>query len=337
MRISAFLDALGWSISLWTDNTLVHYIAYLASGLAMIPYAVYPDLRHGRQTSKAFIGALALICVVGYFIALFVLRDHEYVLHTTALILVPIVGYSVYRLIWTRRQILRSHYVVALALSLMGLVGVARSILLVSFIDVFDADVSAFMLFWPALYAALFTSILASYLEEAHNEEKAKARIDGLTKIYNRNFFEESLKIEFDRRKRNDTLSSSLLMLDIDKFKLVNDNHGHAAGDLILKSVARSLSEELRETDIAGRYGGDEFAVVLVDTSASQAMLFAERIRKTIEQSQLPFDASTLNCTISLGVAEYFPHLNDHVEWMKCADQALYQSKEKGRNCVSMY
>ena len=125
-------------------------------------------------------------------------------------------------------------------------------------------------------------------------------------------------------------------MFDIDHFKKINDLHGHQGGDAALCFVSQTLKKVLRESDVAGRYGGEEFAVTLVDTDLNGAKIFAERLRQTIEQSVIHYEESEITLTISIGIAEYTDTYQKYEQWIESADQALYRSKEGGRNQVNV-
>lgn len=171
---------------------------------------------------------------------------------------------------------------------------------------------------------------------EAANAELARlSRTDRLTELLNRGFWEECLVREFARDSRSG-IRSSLVMFDIDHFKLINDSHGHSVGDEVIRTVAKVLRRNLRAADIAGRYGGEEFAVILMDTPADCALYFAERLRKGIEQSSVACEGRTVRFTVSLGVAESGPGA-DHKQWIDRADQAMYASKRGGRNRTTVF
>ncbi len=174
-------------------------------------------------------------------------------------------------------------------------------------------------------------------LETANNELARLSRTDRLTGLNNRGHWEECLKTEFGRGLRRNGQVSSLLMFDIDHFKRINDGFGHAAGDLAIQHCANILDKNLRETDIAGRYGGEEFAVILMDTTSEEAKIFAERIRKAIESSGVNYNSEEIKFTISVGIAEFSNDLKSHTRWIAAADSALYHSKENGRNLVSLF
>jgi diguanylate cyclase (GGDEF)-like protein len=126
-------------------------------------------------------------------------------------------------------------------------------------------------------------------------------------------------------------------MFDLDHFKKVNDTYGHLGGDAVLCNVARVVRSSLRENDIAGRYGGEEFGIILPNTPEAGAMIVADRIRASIEASPIPFEEREIKATSSLGVAEYRPGVADCEELIAQADAALYRAKEGGRNRVILH
>ncbi len=160
---------------------------------------------------------------------------------------------------------------------------------------------------------------------------------DGLTGIANRRRFDEFLASSWDLARRKE-LKISVVMTDIDFFKLYNDNYGHQAGDECLKKVAKSLESTLRrKVDLAARYGGEEFACIMLDTDRDGAVKMAEEFRKKILALEIPHDYSPVGrfVTISLGVAAMSPSReNSATELVGKADQALYMAKNNGRNRV---
>lgn len=167
---------------------------------------------------------------------------------------------------------------------------------------------------------------------EAANTSLAKlSRTDRLTELNNRGYWEECLQVEFARYQRTKQ-ASTLIMFDIDHFKKVNDTYGHQAGDEVIRLTSRTLRSSIRTTDIAGRYGGEEFCVILIDTNAEQSQYLAERLRKKIAALKVGFEQHEIQFTISLGVAEATPDMSDHAQWLSASDQALYQAKHGGRN-----
>lgn len=173
-------------------------------------------------------------------------------------------------------------------------------------------------------------------LENANKELESLSRTDRLTLLNNRGYWEECLQSEYSRLQRYDT-TSSLVMFDIDHFKKVNDTYGHQAGDEVIRVVSKLLRESLRKTDIAGRYGGEEFGIILGHTSADNAFTFCERLRKAVEDTTVVHDNLEIKFTISLGICEASKKLADYKDWLERTDQALYQCKESGRNKTIIY
>ncbi len=167
-----------------------------------------------------------------------------------------------------------------------------------------------------------------------YNKLKAKADHDGLTRISNRQHFDMRLREEMKRHQRHHQ-ELSLLMLDLDFFKSVNDTYGHLAGDMVLREVGKILRQTLRESDFPARYGGEEFVIILPQTREEQAWLLAERIRKIIAQTVFRFQNKRFRVTASLGIAGLKPGALTPAEMLiHEADQALYRAKTNGRNMV---
>ncbi len=165
------------------------------------------------------------------------------------------------------------------------------------------------------------------------------ATLDALTGFYNRRQLEERIKQETSKAKRQKTPLCAI-MIDIDFFKRINDLYGHAAGDLVLKTVSKTMRSQLREYDIAGRYGGEEFAILLPFTRTEEAIMVAERLRQSVENKKIDLSKvnqqiqnKIINATISLGIYE-FKDSNTAQDLLKNADMALYKAKETGRNKV---
>jgi len=156
---------------------------------------------------------------------------------------------------------------------------------------------------------------------------------DGLTGIYNRRSFDTIIAKEFDRAVRYER-ELSLLIIDIDHFKQVNDTYGHVAGDDVLKALAGRLSKQLRTNDHLARYGGEEFAIILPETPQEMAHLLAERIRKSSGEQSYPVGSESTHVTLSIGVSSFPGHADTLEELIYHADSALYKAKETGRNKV---
>lgn len=159
---------------------------------------------------------------------------------------------------------------------------------------------------------------------------------DWLTGAYVRRHFFKRLEEEISRSARFN-LKFSFLMIDLDDFKSCNDRHGHLAGDAILRQTAELIKKTLREVDLVGRYGGEEFAAILLDTDENGAMYVAERIRRAIEQHDYRAYDLSLKMTASIGVATYSAAIRETGEIVEWADSALYQAKRQGKNRVCAY
>ena len=164
------------------------------------------------------------------------------------------------------------------------------------------------------------------------------ATMDALTGLNNRRQFELRLNQEVSNSRRNKT-SLCCMMIDVDYFKNVNDTYGHAAGDCVLKQVSGIIKSEIREYDIACRYGGEEFFIILPQTNLKEASFVAQRLRKVIEEAKMDIkDASTenvnfLKVTVSIGVCAFTPEMNTE-KLVQETDKALYEAKTTGRNRV---
>ena len=156
---------------------------------------------------------------------------------------------------------------------------------------------------------------------------------DGLTGAYTRRYFIERFDEEIKRASLRKS-DLSLLMIDADHFKMINDQHGHLAGDQTLKEISNIIQENVREIDIVGRFGGEEFCVVLPDTDREGARLVAERIRQSAQKRLIKAYDSALRVTLSIGLAIYPSDGKLLEELMDKADWALYRAKSQGRNCV---
>jgi diguanylate cyclase (GGDEF)-like protein len=161
---------------------------------------------------------------------------------------------------------------------------------------------------------------------------------DPLTGLLNRRYLEERLGEEFERSKRH-RFPMSFLMIDIDNFKEYNDRYGHQAGDLALEITAQCLKSALRSADVASRYGGEEFSILLPQTSATEALVIAERIRSRVEKSSYPHGESQPGgaVTVSIGISAFGPKLETPSSIIGAADHALYVAKSRGKNCVVSY
>ncbi len=181
-------------------------------------------------------------------------------------------------------------------------------------------------------------AVISACIENARLQENIKqlGLLDPLTGVNNRRFFDQRVVEEVSLAQRNQT-PLSCLFLDLDHFKRINDNHGHQAGDAVLKKAASIFSDIMRTTDVLARYGGEEFVVLLADTPSNIAFEIAERIRKTIADTAFKINNNdTLNLTVSIGLATLGEHkqITTTQQLVHTADEAVYAAKTSGRNQV---
>lgn len=177
------------------------------------------------------------------------------------------------------------------------------------------------------------TCIYELRMRQAMDELQEMSNRDPLTEIVNRRHLEDRLRTEFARSRRHDQ-PLSVIMFDIDHFKPVNDRHGHMAGDEVLRELVRRVTPSLREEDICGRYGGEEFTVILPNTDLPAAVVAAERVRRIVGDQAIECSVGPVTVTVTLGVAHLHSALDNHEILLDAADQALYRGKTHGRNCV---
>ena len=174
---------------------------------------------------------------------------------------------------------------------------------------------------------------VARRLEHALHEQERLAVTDPLTGLHNRRFFEEVLKIEAERARRHGA-PVSLLVIDLDHFKRVNDTYGHQGGDAVLTTTSRRLAEALRAGDVLARYGGEEFVVILPETGLDDAVAVGERCRMAIGGAPIPAHGHQVAVTASVGVAVLGEHASSIEDLVRAADHALYLAKRLDRNQV---
>ena len=181
----------------------------------------------------------------------------------------------------------------------------------------------------------LYRYLTGGNIEAEYHEEIYRLTIqDGLTRIHNQRALTEFLDREVARSQRHKR-PLSVLMFDIDKFKTINDTHGHLCGDFVLRELATCIRDTVRKEDMFARYGGEEFCMVLVETEPVEALAAGERVRSTIEKHPFRFESTPIKLTVSVGVATT---TGDTVltpaELLRQADEKLYQAKRGGRNRV---
>jgi two-component system cell cycle response regulator len=180
----------------------------------------------------------------------------------------------------------------------------------------------------------IFKFIAGGNIESAYHDEIYRlTTVDGLTQVFNRRYFEDTVEREISRCHRYGR-SLSLVMVDIDRFKNINDTYGHLAGDHVLKHVASAIKTRIRREDILARYGGEEFALLLPEVELKGAAQLAEKVRKVIEKQKFEFDKQQIPVTVSAGVAALEKPNTEASDLVRAADEQLYAAKTDGRNKV---
>lgn len=191
---------------------------------------------------------------------------------------------------------------------------------------------SYILLIQNAVTMTLFGAFLASFLFDSIRLYQKTSITDGMTSLYNRQYFLEQ-GARFMKSAERHQFPVSIIMCDIDEFKLINDNYGHAIGDKAIVAVANTMKSSTREPDLVARIGGEEFIALLPQTNSAGAMLFAERLRKKISELTLSTENGIVKLTVSVGVTSLQNH-TDIEAGMKAADTAMYEAKKRGRNAV---
>ena len=184
-----------------------------------------------------------------------------------------------------------------------------------------------------AIFKFLFGGELGSIEAQYHEEIYRLTIIDGLTQVYNKRYLLEFLEREMSRCSRHQR-DLSLVLLDLDHFKKINDAYGHLAGDYVLRELAATLKSRIRREECFARYGGEEFALVLPETGQQNTVFLADKLRKIIEQHPFIFEGKRMPVTFSAGVADMSTEHDSPLSFIKTADERLYEAKHRGRNQV---
>ncbi|MCG9732069.1 GGDEF domain-containing protein [Shewanella sp. Isolate13] len=236
--------------------------------------------------------------------------------------------------------------------------GRLNTVILITAISVFASVFITFMAFYLrqnggithiAIFLASFIPLTVSPLVSWHlmgllmkidkleKEMRKLASLDPLTELFNRRAFFNDANLSI-RRAEQERRVVSVIALDLDRFKVINDRYGHSAGDLVLRHFAASIKANCRATDLIGRLGGEEFALLLPNTSAAAAYALAQRLHLTLRQSVIAHEHSKIGYTVSVGVVSLVPRETDTIETLlNKADRSLYLAKETGRNCTVVF
>lgn len=180
-----------------------------------------------------------------------------------------------------------------------------------------------------------FSNLMLANLEEKHQTLKKKASLDALTGLYNKHAITLAIQKEYERIQRYGG-RSSILFVDIDHFKKVNDTHTHLAGDEVLRSLGTLLQKVCRQVDTVGRFGGEEFVILAPNRKKYHAVIFGERVRQAVEAYRFSYKKIALKITVSVGIASLFEGRGTD-DALERADKALYYAKQMGRNRIGLW
>ena len=180
-------------------------------------------------------------------------------------------------------------------------------------------------------------NLMAGSIQSSHEELIKLSTIDGLTGLYNHREFQKRLEEEVNRAYRYGS-TLSLLMMDIDNFKKFNDTYGHQAGDTVLKAIGTIILQEIRKSDFAARYGGEEISIILPETASAEAFAFSDRLREIIHNLPITIrEKEVVYISVSIGIASFPEDAANRRDLIDAADKALYFAKDKGRNKTIVY
>ncbi|NIO42254.1 MAG: diguanylate cyclase, partial [Burkholderiales bacterium] len=191
-----------------------------------------------------------------------------------------------------------------------------------------------FMVTYPVAVGVI-SYRLAQQLSQQKRRFEALSQRDALSGLATRGYWETRLAEEFSRSRRQKR-PATLMLIDIDNFKHINDTHGHLLGDTVIRLIGEMLDTQTRAGDFVGRFGGDEFALILPETSGSNAIKVAQRIQRALSAVTIP-EQPDFSMTASVGVAQLSRNVSSPRDWVSSADNALYQAKRSGRNCIRVF
>ena len=203
-----------------------------------------------------------------------------------------------------------------------------------AFLSIYEKDnIIKFIGLVSSIIGFIYTIVLSEKFNKLINRLKDEAMHDGMTGLLNHKFFEKRLNEEIERSDRYKE-KITLLFLDLDNFKRINDTYGHQFGDYVLKVTASIIEDNVRNIDIVSRYGGEEFSVILINANKEDSLKTAERIRNQIEEYEFIEEKISEHLTISIGMGEFPVDAKNQEDLIRYSDRRMYVAKEDGRNCI---
>lgn len=341
--IMIFLNKLsegGEKENIWRRGIIISHITYLL--LMIILGIISYKLRKKNQPSFMTIVTQYIMTVTILFLSVVITSIDQLVTHSITPFIIACIAIGAIFIIRPLHSILMFLLIYIIYYFAMGIMQLEKSILLSNRINGFTSIILgiflSFILWKSNVINLRQEKYIKSQQEELENKNKRLkylATYDSLTGLANRRYFEEKVYAEISRIKRYDE-ESSLLILDIDNFKNVNDTFGHPIGDKVLNRFALLLKKEIRETDTIARIGGEEFAILLLNTDKKIGISIAEKLRQIVERETFIIDHWNIKITTSIGMTVIDKKTNSHEEGYKYADRALYKAKTNGRNKVEI-
>lgn len=333
LTIAFLAFSLSWLLYVFEPNMFMKIISAILSLIFIWGIIVFSFKRCEKNVPWFFISSAFFLHALAQ--SYFTYKGNfNAVLHLSG-ILIPLAFFIVsYLFIKIKKEINSSDIILAYVFIFMGIVLISRSIALETSSEIFSVTVVSSQVIWPAFSVAIGVFSFLSFTEEAQGKIKIESVTDHLTGILNRRGFIDALK-----NKKDDALALkqklTFVLFDLDHFKNVNDIYGHDVGDKVLQKCAHQIKMQLRENDIFGRYGGEEFAILLFDVDLIKAQHIVERMRVSLEEMCYIYDTKNICITASFGLVEIKDSSEFNDIFIK-ADKALYSAKNNGRNKIEI-
>lgn len=293
--------------------------------------------------------AYAVFVMVFHYLLIFFTKDNVWKLALESWVMILLITWFVWHTGKQNSPLLNLYFlpIITSALALGRLTTILEVLLIgtcyvylgkndVPFDEIFSLKQGSVLLVWlfPMLLVGYVTTMLSSDIYHAFSLIKITALTDELTSLYNRRAFMELLGKQFQQGRRGG-YTFCLIMADCDNLKIVNDIYGHEAGNLLLQTIARNFRQCLRGCDSVARYGGDEFTVLLPNTSLETAEMVAKRLKETLIASGFNYNGNVISTNISIGIASFPQHGDTEEALLRHADEAMYANKRKSKNQVT--
>ena len=339
--LGAIFSAMGFLVGAiftsYPENNILRFIGTVTLNLACYFYSLgIIKFLEVNFNNKKLLYCLILSLILSFFLV-FIKNEYIY-LNGIITSVFGIVTYgTVCYFLWQKRtqNYASSIYLMIFSFIIILLILSTRPIFIITYhIDSVIEDNQINKLFFVMLFISGYVrniGFIIMVCQRLYQDLRDAALYDFLTTLLNRRAVQEKLDLQFNQFQRY-YQPCTIILLDIDYFKRINDNYGHEKGDAVLQQIAAILKTNLRKTDTIGRWGGEEFLIILPNTSINEALTVAEKLRYEIANTQL----QDLNCTISLGIAKLEKTDNSIEQVIKRTDDALYSAKNKGRNCIEI-